>query len=110
MLYGGLFQLLFPFLQIEVKVLSGAEEFSGGKNRVFGLLGFLGDDFFGHGFLFVLFGVGGSWGIFIIFILFEFPSDIDEDFRFSFKEVGMREDIFGGFFSGLVEAVHIELR
>jgi hypothetical protein len=51
-----------------------------------------------------------GWCVFIKLIFLEFSPDINEHLGFSLEKIGMREDIFGGFFSGLVEAIHIELR
>lgn len=56
---------------------------------VFGLLGLFWDDFFRDGFVFEFFGVEGSGSILINFVVFEFPSDVDEDFGFAFEEVRM---------------------
>jgi hypothetical protein len=58
----------------------------------------------------MFFGRKRGRGVFIKLIFLEFSPDINEYLGFSLEKIGMREDIFGGFFSGLVEAVHIELR
>ena len=109
-LNGSFLQFLFAFLEVGVEVLAWAQKVLGGEKWIFGFLGFFWNDFFGNRFVFMFFGRKRGRGVFIKLIFLEFSPDINEYLGFSLEKIGMREDIFGGFFSGLVEAVHIELR